>query len=247
VNSRQRNRIQKKVSEHHRKARKLAKQSSQWKSKIPKDLGIPNAFPFKEQVLAEREEVRRRRQEEKKKKRAGDQSGSIQSSKAEAGVNGNETGLGDGYVAGLQIDPEEDEAILDEDISEEEDSDEEEYENGDEEEEELDEYNSDEAMEGVESSESEWDGIESDEDISDLDQLTQTNTLRNSKKPEYIKAILRADLVLFVLDARAIDLTRSLDTEKYAKKKAKEAYFVLNRAGTRPSVMAYLISREHPA
>lgn len=236
MNSRQRNRIQKKVSEHHRKARKLAKQSSQWKSKKPKDLGIPNAFPFKEQVLAEREELRRRRQEEKRQKRTGEESESVGHLNAHEAANGNENGTGSGYVAGLQIDSEEDEEILGEDMSEDEDSDEEEFENGDEddgfEEREEGDDDEDEVMQGDESSDSEWEGIDSDEDISDIDHVTQTNTARNSKKPDYIRAILRADLVLFVLDARAIDLTRSPDIERYAEKKAKQSFFVLNRAGT---------------
>jgi hypothetical protein len=238
VNSRQRNRIQKKVSEHHRKARKHAKQSSQWKSKKPKDLGIPNAFPFKEQVLAEREELRRRRQEEKRQKRTGEESESVGNLSAHR-ADGNGNGTGSEYVAGLQIDSEEDDEILDEDMSEDEESGEEEFENGDEDDsfeeeegEEGDDDDEDEVMQGVESSDSEWEGIDSDEDVSDIDHLTQTNTARNSKKPDYIRAILRADLVLFVLDARAIDLTRSPDIERYAKNKAKQSFFVLNRAGT---------------
>ena len=155
-----------------------------------------------------------------------------------------------GYIAGLQIESDE-EDVLDEDISEEEEeSDEEGYEDGYEDEplegeEDDDENDEDEVMHGVETSESEWEGIDSDDDISDIDTLTQTNTTRNSKKPDYIRAIIRSDLVLFVLDARAIDLTRSLEVEHYAEKRAKESFFVLNRAGMLSYVVTQLKCRTH--
>jgi hypothetical protein len=192
--------------------------------------------------------VRRRREEEKRKKRTGVESESVGHLGAQDGANGEEK---NGYVAGLQIESDE-EDVLDEDISEEaEESDEEAYEDGSEddleEEEEEDDGDEDEVMEGVETSESEWEGIDSDEDISDIDTVTQTNTTRNSKKPDYIRAILRSDLVLFVLDARAIDLTRSLEVEDYTEKKAKESFFVLNRAGTLSYVVTCLKFRTHPA
>ena len=166
---------------------------------------------------------------------------------AEDGANGEEK---NGYVAGLQIESDE-EDVLDKDISEEdEESDEEAYEDGSEDDleeaEEDDDDDEDELMEGVETSESEWEGIDSDEDISDIDTVTQTNTTRNSKKPDYIRAILRSDLVLFVLDARAIDLTRSLEVEDYTEKKAKESFFVLNRAGALSFFVTCLKLRTHP-
>ena len=199
--------------------------------------------------------MRRRREEEKRKKRTGVESDAVGHLGAEDGANGEEK---NGYVAGLQIESDE-EDVLDEDISEEgEERDEEAYEDGseddlEEEEEEDDDDDDDddddedEVMEGVETSESEWEGIDSDEDISDIDTLTQTNTTRNSKKPDYIRAILRSDLVLFVLDARAIDLTRSLEVEDYTEKKAKESFFVLNRAGALSFVVTCLKRRTHPS
>lgn len=55
----QREKVKKKVSEHHRKQRKAAKKNPQWKSKLRKDPGIPNSYPFKEQLLQEIEEKRR--------------------------------------------------------------------------------------------------------------------------------------------------------------------------------------------
>uniref|UniRef100_A0A670IY89 Guanine nucleotide-binding protein-like 3 n=1 Tax=Podarcis muralis TaxID=64176 RepID=A0A670IY89_PODMU len=57
--------IQKKVREHNRKVRKEAKKRGHKKPK--KDLGVPNAAPFKEQVLREAEQRKQRQREELKK------------------------------------------------------------------------------------------------------------------------------------------------------------------------------------
>ena len=231
------------MAEHHRKARKLAKSSTQWKSKKPKDLGIPNAFPFKEQVLAEREEIMRRREEEKRKKRTGGETESAEHVNQREPSNGGENGGETGFVAGLQIDSDEEE-VWDEDMSDdEEESDEEVGESVDEEDLLEEEDDENESMGEVESSDSEWEGIDSDENISDIDAVTQTNTSRNSKKPDYLRAILRSDLVLFVLDARAINVTRSPEVEEYAGRKAKESFFVLNRGGTYSYILRSLTNR----
>ena len=45
------------------KSRKEGRKNPLWKSKIPKDIGIPNAFPFKEQILEEIENERQEQQE----------------------------------------------------------------------------------------------------------------------------------------------------------------------------------------
>ncbi|XP_034962044.2 guanine nucleotide-binding protein-like 3 [Zootoca vivipara] len=59
--------IQKKVREHNRKVRKEAKKRGHKKPK--KDLGVPNAAPFKEQVLREAEQRKQRREELKKQQK----------------------------------------------------------------------------------------------------------------------------------------------------------------------------------
>ncbi|KJA16108.1 hypothetical protein HYPSUDRAFT_47760 [Hypholoma sublateritium FD-334 SS-4] len=60
----------KQVKESKRKASKAAKKNPQWKSKTPKDPGIPSEFPYKDQILAEVAEARRKSAEEKEKKKA---------------------------------------------------------------------------------------------------------------------------------------------------------------------------------
>ncbi|KAF7301581.1 hypothetical protein MIND_00723600 [Mycena indigotica] len=74
-----RRKVQNKVRESRKKKAKAAKNNTQWKSKHKKDPGIPSAFPYKEQILAEIADQRReaaeekqRRRDEKAKKRQGE-------------------------------------------------------------------------------------------------------------------------------------------------------------------------------
>ncbi|KAI1094888.1 P-loop containing nucleoside triphosphate hydrolase protein [Rostrohypoxylon terebratum] len=64
-----RHKIEKASASKQRKARKEAKKNPQWKSKLKKDPGIPNLFPYKEKILHEIEEGRRRKQEEQQRRR----------------------------------------------------------------------------------------------------------------------------------------------------------------------------------
>lgn len=66
----QREKVKKKVKEHRRKTRRDERRSTQWKSKAKKDPGIPNSFPFKEQLLNEIEQKRRIQEEEKLARKA---------------------------------------------------------------------------------------------------------------------------------------------------------------------------------
>ncbi|KAJ3492929.1 hypothetical protein NLJ89_g11135 [Agrocybe chaxingu] len=61
--------LKKKVRDGKKKKAKLAKKSVQWKSKKAKDPGIPNEFPYKDQILAEVAEQRRLAADEKQKKK----------------------------------------------------------------------------------------------------------------------------------------------------------------------------------
>ncbi|KXN83537.1 hypothetical protein AN958_01246 [Leucoagaricus sp. SymC.cos] len=64
-----RRKIQRKVRESRKKKAKEAKKNPQWKSKHKKDPGIPNDFPYKDQILAEVAEQRRQAVEEKEKRK----------------------------------------------------------------------------------------------------------------------------------------------------------------------------------
>ncbi|KAH9950048.1 hypothetical protein B0H21DRAFT_21208 [Amylocystis lapponica] len=65
----QRERRKHQVKESKRKTKKAAKKNPQWKSKHPKDPGIPNNFPYKDQILAEVAEERRKAAEEKERRK----------------------------------------------------------------------------------------------------------------------------------------------------------------------------------
>ncbi|KAF9028324.1 hypothetical protein BDZ89DRAFT_769840 [Hymenopellis radicata] len=64
-----RKKIQQKVRETRKKKTKAAKVNPQWKSKHKKDPGIPNDFPYKDQILAEVQEERRLAIEEKQRRK----------------------------------------------------------------------------------------------------------------------------------------------------------------------------------
>ncbi|WRT64125.1 uncharacterized protein IL334_001054 [Kwoniella shivajii] len=63
--TRDRAKIHKKSVDTKRKTNKAAKKDQTWKSKKKQDPGIPNSFPFKDQILAELAEERRKAEEEK--------------------------------------------------------------------------------------------------------------------------------------------------------------------------------------
>ncbi|EME49544.1 hypothetical protein DOTSEDRAFT_122313, partial [Dothistroma septosporum NZE10] len=54
-----RHKIQKASANKQRKERKDAKKNPQWRSRLKKDPGVPNLFPYKDKVLAEIEESKR--------------------------------------------------------------------------------------------------------------------------------------------------------------------------------------------
>ncbi|KAJ3760503.1 GTP-binding protein, partial [Lentinula raphanica] len=64
-----RRKISQKVRESKKKKTKASKKSVEWKSKHKKDPGIPNTFPYKEQILAEVAEQRKLLAEEKQRRK----------------------------------------------------------------------------------------------------------------------------------------------------------------------------------
>ncbi|KAK3336017.1 P-loop containing nucleoside triphosphate hydrolase protein [Cercophora scortea] len=68
--TRLKNKIQKASAAKQRKDRKAAKKNPEWVSKLKKDPGIPNMFPYKDRLLAQIEEDRVRRKEEQIQRRA---------------------------------------------------------------------------------------------------------------------------------------------------------------------------------
>lgn len=64
-----RHKIEKASANKQRKERKEAKKNPQWRSRLKKDPGIPNLFPYKDKVLAEIEESKRKKEEEQQRRR----------------------------------------------------------------------------------------------------------------------------------------------------------------------------------
>lgn len=69
VSVRLRHKIQKHSANKQRKDRKEAKKNPQWRSRLKKDPGIPNLFPYKDKILAEIEDNKRTKEEEKERRR----------------------------------------------------------------------------------------------------------------------------------------------------------------------------------
>lgn len=69
VSVRLRHKIEKASASKQRKQRKEAKKNPQWTSRLKKDPGIPNLFPYKAKLLAEIEDGKRRKAEEQMQKR----------------------------------------------------------------------------------------------------------------------------------------------------------------------------------
>ncbi|BGP13250.1 hypothetical protein JCM10213_004980 [Rhodosporidiobolus nylandii] len=67
--TRLREKVKHKVSEAKKKQKKAAKKDVTWKSNKPKDIGIPNSFPYKDQLLAEAQAEKARVEEEKAARR----------------------------------------------------------------------------------------------------------------------------------------------------------------------------------
>jgi nuclear GTP-binding protein len=64
-----RHKIQKASAAKQKKQRKDAKKNPQWRSRLKKDPGIPNLFPYKAKILAEVEENKRKKEEEIQRRR----------------------------------------------------------------------------------------------------------------------------------------------------------------------------------
>lgn len=89
VGTKQRSKIQKKVREHHRKSKRDAKKDKTWKSKKRQDPGIPNSYPYKEQLLNEIEERRRLAEEQRILAREARQAG-VEETEVEGDIIGSE-------------------------------------------------------------------------------------------------------------------------------------------------------------
>ncbi|KAI9739010.1 MAG: hypothetical protein M1818_005324 [Claussenomyces sp. TS43310] len=224
-----RHKIEKAGAAKQRKARKEAKKNPEWRTRLKKDPGIPNLFPYKDKILAEIEDSRRRKAEELAKKRA-EMKAVKSGEQIERDVEARMEGVVDG---------DEDTMLMDEDEDEGEDSDANpmaallasararaaEYGDGSDSGDEMDED----------------DDSEDDEEAGGVE-LSASSTRKDGSRRAFDKVfkqvIDQADVVLYVLDARDPEGTRSKEVERMVMAAAsggKRLLLVLNKIDLIPA------------
>ncbi|WOO79019.1 Guanine nucleotide-binding protein-like 3 [Vanrija pseudolonga] len=86
-NTRDRAKINKKVAEHKKKTKRDGKKNQTWKSKKKPDLGVPNSFHLKDQVLAEMSAEKRKAQEEREARRQAARKGHVEEEEDTPGIS----------------------------------------------------------------------------------------------------------------------------------------------------------------
>ncbi|KAL2872049.1 putative GTP binding protein [Aspergillus lucknowensis] len=206
-----RHKIEKASAAKQRKQRKLAKKNPEWRSKIKKDPGIPNLFPHKEKMLQEIEERRRLKAEEQERIRE----------EARARRAAQKQGVQDeGAAENRMVDIEGDD-LLDDDMDEDMGDSANpmaallasararaaEYEGQDDEDEDEDEMDEDdEDMSGMSEDEMDEDGVPA--------LVAGKENSRRAFDKVFKKVVEAADVVLYVLDARDPEGTRSKEVER---------------------------------
>ncbi|TQN72237.1 Nuclear GTP-binding protein NUG1 [Colletotrichum shisoi] len=194
-----RHKIEKASAAKQRKERKRAKQNPEWRSKLKKDPGIPNLFPYKEKLLAEIEEKKLQKQEEAQKRRE-----MAKAAKAGGATEGASTGQDEMADVG------------DDDMMVEDDGD-------------VDESNPMAALLASaraaaetyekdlrDSDDDDDDSMDDDSDDSDAaPEIAVGNaTSRKAFDKVFKNVVEQADVILYVLDARDPESTRSRDVER---------------------------------
>ncbi|TVY42071.1 Nuclear GTP-binding protein [Lachnellula subtilissima] len=229
-----RHKIEKASAQKQRKSRKEAKQvrthkqslNPEWRSKLKKDPGIPNLFPYKDKILAEIEESRRRKVDEAAKRRA-DAKATKTGEQVEREVEARMEGVDEADIMAMDDDEMDD---VDEDANpmaallasaragakqwenEIQDSDE---------------------MDEDDDSDS-----ESDVDLPGLG--TRKDGSRKAFDKVFKQVIDQADVILYVLDARDPEGTRSKDVERQVMAAAsggKRLILILNKIDLVPALV----------
>ncbi|KAG8625902.1 hypothetical protein KVT40_006303 [Elsinoe batatas] len=222
-----RHKIQKASAAKQKKARKDAKKNPEWRSRLKKDPGIPNLFPFKNKLLEEIEESKRQKEAEKLRRQE----------LAKAQRQGLTIEANDAEAAELEGEDEELLDLADED--------------GEEMVDDGDDSNPMAALlasararaaeyeqeaSGDEMDEDEWSGLDEEEDESTV--APKKDSSRKAFDKAFKSVIESSDVVLYVLDARDPDGTRSREVERQimsAASGSKRLILVLNKIDLIPS------------
>ncbi|KAK6079724.1 hypothetical protein SCUP234_05483 [Seiridium cupressi] len=227
-----RHKIQKASAAKQRKSRREEKKNPQWKSKLKKDPGIPNLFPYKEKILQEIEDGRRRKLEETQRRRE-------LAKAAKAGTvareDGDEVSMDGAEAEDFEGFAEEDE-LMDED----------EDEAGDDSNpmaaliasarKAAEQYDR-ELESGSDMDDDEDDESEDDMLLAGKGESVGPATSRRAYDKVFKQVIDQADVVLYVLDARDPEGTRSKDVERQVMAAAsggKRLILILNKVDLVP-------------
>jgi len=232
VSVRLRHKIQKKSNEKQRKQRKNEKNNPEWRSKLKKDPGIPNLFPFKNKILEEIEENKRRKEQDTLRRREVAKAQREGRSVAEIDAQNGDDDLEDDDVLEDLEDGDDDDAMDEDsanpmaallasararaaDYNQEVDDSE-----GDEMDEDMD--------------EEEWGGLgEGDDAESNMNApAARKDSSRRAFDKVFKDVIERSDVVLYVLDARDPNGTRSKEVERQimaAEAGSKRLILILNK------------------
>ncbi len=212
--------------------KKQAKKNPEWKSKLKKDPGIPNLFPYKDKLLHQIEEERIRKKEEQLRRRE-----LAKAAKTEAARTGDDEHMAeDGLVEDFDLEDVDDDDAMDED-------------DGD-----VDESNPLAALiASARKAAAKYDkelqsGDEMDEDDEDDDSdddNTEAGVIevpggassRKAYDKVFKQVVEQADVVLYVLDARDPEGTRSRDVERAVLAAAgtgKRLILILNKVDLIP-------------
>ncbi|KAF7594097.1 hypothetical protein BBP40_010095 [Aspergillus hancockii] len=230
-----RHKIEKASAAKQRKQRKLAKKNPEWRSKIKKDPGIPNLFPHKDKLLHEMEERKRMKVEEQDRIR--DEARARRKAQKDTQQQGDEAD--DVMENDVDLEDDFDDEDMNEDVG---DSSnpmaallasararaaeyDDEHESDDDQMDEDD----DEDMDGMDE--------EEEEGVDDAaPQLVSQNHSKESSRRQFDKVFKQvvdnADVVLYVLDARDPEGTRSKDVEREVMSAAggnKRMILILNK------------------
>ncbi|KIW14998.1 hypothetical protein PV08_07785 [Exophiala spinifera] len=225
-----RHKIEKASAAKQRKARKEDKKNPQWKSRLKKDPGIPNLFPFKEKLLEEIEEKKRQKAENAQRLRDAAKDKKKQTKQQNAADDQDDMDEDDLM--------EEDEDLLDEEMDEDEDDDVQTSSNP-----------LAALVASAQARAAEYDGGALAGDVSGDDdddvesggvQLSETvaadhrnpDSSRKAFDKIFKQVLDAADVVLYVLDARDPEGTRSREVERQimsAEGGSKRLILVLNK------------------
>jgi len=225
-----RHKIEKASAAKQRKARKLAKKNPEWRSKLKKDPGIPNLFPYKEKLLHQIEEDRIRRKEEQQRRRElAKAASSTQGEKTEGEEHMDEDGMAEEF-SGEDLDD-----AMDEDASD------------------IDESNplaaliasakkaaekyDKELQSGDEMDDDDEDDDSEDDGYTGIIEVQGGASSRKAYDKVFKQVVEQADVVLYVLDARDPEGTRSRDVERTVMAAAgggKRLILILNKVDLIP-------------